>query len=209
MIYEFVIAQTLAAVWGGTLLCYALVIGGFTLAMGLGSMSVAHVKDRQSAWFQLLRVEVLLTLVGTLGPWCVLALDPVHWPESFSLVLRVGSFAPCLAIGWYTGKELPLMMEIVTNHSQALKVMACDYLGMFAGSLLFPLLLLPELGVWGTGLLVATINAVAALWILWRAPQAIDRLWGSLQALQFIALLVAWTQIDGLTDFATSWFIHG
>lgn len=209
LIYEFIIAQTLAAVLGGTLLCYALVIGGFTLAMGMGALHVDYLSARQQdvpqfSWRHFLHIEILLTLVGSFGPWWVLLMDPVQWPSALAWPVRVFAFLPCLIIGWYTGKELPLLMQLSQDHKRGLRVMAFDYLGMFSASLLFPLLLLPHFGIWRTSLLTALLNAIAAGWVMWRgnSPQG----WRWVQSVFVFLLLLAWSQHQRLENFATGWF---
>ena len=209
LIYEFVIAQTLAAVMGGTLLCYALVIGSFTLTMGLGALHVEYLTRSASqaisySWRHFLHVEIMLTLLGALGPWWVLWLDPVQWSIEVYWPVQILAFLPSLIIGWYTGKELPLLMNLATDSSRSLRVMAFDYLGMFVASLSFPLFLLPQLGVWGTSLLTALLNAAAAAWVLWRSRA--PAYWSWLQTGFVVLLLFAWSQQQRLEIFATNWF---
>jgi spermidine synthase len=65
-------------------------------------------------------------------------------------------------IGALAGAELPLLMAWAGERGR-FKVLALDYLGMVLACLAFPLLFLPELGLFGTLLLTAALNAVIAL----------------------------------------------
>ncbi|HEX2905949.1 MAG TPA: hypothetical protein VHO69_03770, partial [Phototrophicaceae bacterium] len=71
-----------------------------------------------------------------------------------------------LAVGVCIGLEIPLLTRIVahrTDLSNALAdVLSIDYLGALVGSLLFPLVLLPLLGVNQTAFLMGMLNIFVA-----------------------------------------------
>src|SRR5437667_1635277 len=71
-------------------------------------------------------------------------------------------------MGVLVGLEIPLLMRIVKHRYQFKDVIAhvltFDYLGALAASLLFPLVLVPHLGLVRSALLFGLINAGVALW---------------------------------------------
>ncbi|MEX1365772.1 MAG: polyamine aminopropyltransferase, partial [Nannocystaceae bacterium] len=99
-------------------------------------------------------------------------------------------------IGTLVGLEIPLLMRIM-QQGQDLKdlvarVLAFDYLGALAASLLFPLALLPYLGLVRTSLLFGLLNAAVALWSVHAfADELPRRHWLRAQTLVIIALLAA------------------
>ena len=71
-------------------------------------------------------------------------------------------------IGTLVGLEIPLLMRILKERFQfrdlVAHVLTFDYLGALGASLLFPLLLVPKLGLVRSALLFGIINAGVALW---------------------------------------------
>ncbi|WP_225230662.1 polyamine aminopropyltransferase [Cytobacillus stercorigallinarum] len=76
-----------------------------------------------------------------------------------------------LVVGALTGVELPILIrkanEIgITVQKSTAKVLFSDYAGGLIGGLLFVYLLRPQFGLVKTAFLVAIINVVVALWVL-------------------------------------------
>ena len=71
-------------------------------------------------------------------------------------------------MGVLVGLEIPLLMRIVKDRYDFRDVIAhvltFDYLGALAASLLFPILLVPRLGLVRSAMLFGIINAAVALW---------------------------------------------
>ena len=71
-------------------------------------------------------------------------------------------------IGVLVGLEIPLLMRILKDRFDFKDVVAhvltFDYLGALGASLLFPLVLVPQLGLVRSALLFGLINAGVALW---------------------------------------------
>jgi spermidine synthase len=94
-------------------------------------------------------------------------------------------------IGVLVGLELPLLMRIVKDHlsfkDMVSRVLAFDYLGALVASLLFPLLLVPRLGLTRTSLLFGMFNAAVGLWGTWLLKPIVP---GSVVGLRIRAILV-------------------
>src|ERR671916_797476 len=74
-------------------------------------------------------------------------------------------------IGAMVGLEIPLLMRILKDHLDfkelVARVLAFDYVGALVASLLFPIFLVPKLGLVRTGLLFGLLNAAVGLWSTW------------------------------------------
>jgi spermidine synthase len=85
----------------------------------------------------------------------------------FYVVLYVVVFA----IGVLVGLEIPLLMRILKDNLNfkdlVSRVLAFDYIGALVASLLFPILLVPKLGLVRTSLLFGMLNASVGLWGTW------------------------------------------
>ncbi len=134
--------------------------------------------------------ELLVALIGGLSaPVLFLAFAEVR---NFQLVLLGFVFV----IGTLVGLELPLLMRLLQGQvafkDLVARVLTFDYAGALFASLLFPLVLVPELGLVRTSLLVGLGNALVGLWGSWllaphlRSPTAVR-----VRALIVIAILIA------------------
>ena len=153
MIYELGLAQILSATLGGTVLRYSVTIGLFTATLGLGALAFDFLISKFS--FQILFpfFQKILAWIGFLSPLLLITI------KSGPMIL---SHLPIIAIGFISGIELPLLMHASKQEDKNF-VLAYDYIGMFVGTLLFPLFLLPHLGVISTLLLASAINALVGI----------------------------------------------
>src|ERR1700682_2860926 len=73
-----------------------------------------------------------------------------------------------ILVATLVGLEIPLLMRILKErfqfHELVSHVLTFDYLGALGASLLFPILLVPKLGMVRSALLFGMINAGVALW---------------------------------------------
>jgi spermidine synthase len=88
---------------------------------------------------------------------------------------RVALYGLVLAIGFFVGLEIPLLMRILRGfefREVVSSVLTFDYVGALAASLLFPLILMPHLGMIRTGFMFGILNAAVALALLMTLPRA-------------------------------------
>lgn len=183
LVYELIAGTLSTYLLGSSVTVFSVVIGLFLSAMGLGAWLAQYVRE------QLLRAFVVAELaLGLAGGLSALLLFVAYtFSDSYLLVL----LAVSVGVGALVGIEIPLLMRILaeggvlageseeTSSEDAPKadpgesdgvriavshVLALDYLGALLGSLLFPLLLLPHLGLVRSGALLGLMNvAVGAL----------------------------------------------
>lgn len=158
LIYELVAGTLSSYLLGDTVTQFSLVIGIFLTSMGLGSWLSGFVQRDLEAWF--VGVEVAAGLVG--GWTAPVAFAAFAHTELYSpvLVAAVGS------VGVLVGLEIPLIVRILGGaeslRTALARVMAADYLGALAASLLFPFVLLPHLGLMRASLLMGLVNVGVA-----------------------------------------------
>ncbi|MFP4476288.1 MAG: polyamine aminopropyltransferase [Desulfatibacillaceae bacterium] len=144
LVYQLVAGAVASYLMGDAVTQFSLVIGVFLSAMGLGSYLAQFVTKNLFRTFVLL--EVWIGLIGgcsSPGMFAVSALAPPLFPPFF--------YTLCATLGILIGVEIPLLVRILKETgsvSRALShVLALDYVGALAGALLFPLVVLPLVGL--------------------------------------------------------------
>lgn len=145
---------------GDSITQFSLVIGVYLSAMGLGSYLSKFVDARLHDRF--VTVQLIIAVVGGLSA-IALFYGFAHLDS-----IRPLLFLILVIIGTGVGLEIPLLMRVM-KEGQSLKdlvarVLAFDYVGSLVASILFPLFLLPYLGLVRTALLFGSFNALVALW---------------------------------------------
>ncbi|UZK65417.1 polyamine aminopropyltransferase [Sphingomonas sp. M1-B02] len=166
LIYEL-LASTLASyLLGDSVTQFSTVIGTYLFAMGVGSWCSRYVKRDEMRLF--VRVELLIAALGGASACALFMLFPLI--EHF----RVALYGLVLAIGFLVGLEIPLLIRILRGfdfRETVSNVLTFDYVGALVASLLFPLLLMPHLGMIRTGFLFGILNAGVALALLFALPR--------------------------------------
>jgi spermidine synthase len=189
LIYELLAGTLASYLLGDSVTQFSTVIGTYLFAMGVGSWLSRYVKRDEITVF--LRVEILIAAIGGWSAAVLFLLFPII--SEF----RIALYALVLVIGTLVGLEIPLLIRIL-RHRFALRelvstVLAYDYVGALAASLLFPLVLVPWLGMMRTGFAFGLANVVVAMALIWILP---DR--GRLTLEKVASILVALSLIAGL-----------
>ena len=163
LIYELVAGALASYLLGDSVTQFSTVIGTYLFAMGIGSWLSRFIGRGLIARF--VAIELIVAVVG--GFSSTLLFLAFAYTESFRLVLYliVG------LIGILVGLEIPLLMRILRDRFDfkdvVANVLTFDYLGALGASLLFPLVLVPRLGLVRSALLFGIVNALVALWSTW------------------------------------------
>lgn len=161
--YELVAGALSSYLLGDSVMQFSTVIGAYLFAMGAGSWLSKYVTRDLIGRF--IQIELM---VGVLGGFSAVGLFVVFtWLAApFKLVLYLTVFG----VGVLVGLEIPLVMRILKRElafrDLVSQVLTFDYLGALVVSILFPLLLAPQLGMIRTGLLFGLLNVAVALWAL-------------------------------------------
>ena len=160
--YELIIGTLSSYLLGNSVYQFSIIIGLYMSAMGVGSFLSRYVtKNLLEAFFW---VEIGVGILGGLSATALFGL--FVFSPYFQWFIWLWTFA----IGVLVGLEIPLLTRYVRRYA-ALRhalanVLSWDYIGALAGSLAFPLVLLPQLGLLNTAAAVGVINlAVAGLGI--------------------------------------------
>jgi spermidine synthase len=160
LIYELIAGSLASYLLGDSILQFSTIIGSYLAAMGLGSFLSSYITRGLVARF--VEIELMVGLVG--GFSSSLLFLAFAYTSSFRLLLYV----LVVVIGTLVGLEIPLLMRILKERFQfkelVAHVLTFDYLGSLGASLLFPILLVPKLGMVRSALLFGLINAGVALW---------------------------------------------
>ncbi|MGL4462607.1 MAG: polyamine aminopropyltransferase, partial [Planctomycetia bacterium] len=137
LVYELLAGTLASYVLGDSVTQFSLVIGVYLSAMGAGAW-VSQFLHRRLA-YHFVDVQTTIALVGGFSaPILFLSFARLSW---FPVVL----YAIVFLIGLLVGLELPLLLRILEQHLSfkdlVARVLAFDYLGALAASILFPLFL--------------------------------------------------------------------
>jgi spermidine synthase len=173
LIYELIAGTLASYLLGDSVLQFSTVIGSYLFAMGIGSYLSRFLTKQLVARF--ITIELMVGMVGGFSS-AILFLG-FAYTESFRLLL----YGLVLLIGMLVGLEIPLLMRILKDRLQfrdlVANVLTFDYLGALGASVMFPLLLVPRLGLVRSALLFGIINAAVALWSTYLFVEHISRPW--------------------------------
>jgi spermidine synthase len=199
--YELIAGALSSYLLGDSVMQFSTVIGTYLFAMGIGSWLSRYVERNLIARF--VQVELM---VGVLGGFSAAALFFVFaW---FSAPFKLALYLAVTGIGVLVGLEIPLIMRIL-KRDLSLKdlvsqVLTFDYLGALVVSILFPLVLVPHLGLIRSGLLFGLLNVLVALWALWLfRTQLFGVAWLKTQAIvSCVVLAIGFAAAGQLTSLA-------
>ena len=201
LVYELVAGTLASYVLGDSVTQFSTVIGVYLSALGLGSYLSRYVQRGLARRF--VEVELAVALVGGASA-PLLFLSFAHLPQFF----RVALYGVVLLVGTLVGLEIPLVLRILREavdfKELVAKVLTFDYLGALAASLLFPIFLVPHLGLVRTSLVFGVANGLVGLWTTWLfAPLlgAVADLRAKAVAV-ILLLTVGFAYGEGLTDLA-------
>jgi spermidine synthase len=160
LVYELLAGTLASYLLGDSVFQFSTVIGVYLSAMGVGSYLSGQLEDAIPRRF--VEVELAVAVVG--GAAAPLLFFSFAHLSFFRLVL----YAVVAAVGVLVGLEIPLLLRVLKDRyafkDLIARVLTVDYLGALLASLLFPLFLVPRLGIVRTGLAFGLLNAGVALW---------------------------------------------
>jgi len=160
IVYELIIGTVSSYLLGNSVYQFSLTIGFFMFAMGLGSLISKYFDDQFVRNFIL--VEIAIALIGGV---CSILLF-IAFP--FARVLyELVMYGLILVIGALVGMEIPILTTLLAEKAKVkdsiANVMSLDYIGALIGSVSFPLLLLPSLGLVRSSFAIGLINILVAI----------------------------------------------
>jgi len=159
LVYQLVSGTLASYVLGDSVTQFSLIIGVYLSAMGLGAYLSKLIEHDLLVRF--IEIEIGLALAGGLSA-----------PILFRIYTAYGAFRVALyllvvLIGTLVGLEIPLLLRLLKFNLDlkdlVARVLTVDYIGALVGSVLFPTVFLPRLGIHQTSLFFGALNAVVAL----------------------------------------------
>jgi spermidine synthase len=154
LIYELVAGTLASYLLGDSVTQFSTIIGVYLFSMGIGSFLAQYLTQRLLSWF--IRIELLVGVVGGFSSALLFVVFP--FAASFRLLL----YALVALTGILVGLEIPLLMRILKDRVEfsalVSRVFTFDYIGALLASLIFPLLLVPHLGLIRTSLFFGILN---------------------------------------------------
>ncbi|HNI44634.1 MAG TPA: polyamine aminopropyltransferase, partial [Chitinophagales bacterium] len=161
LVYELVAGALASYLLGDSVRQFSFIIGVYLFSMGIGAYLAKFIHHKLLEKFIL--IEIWIGVIGGLSATLLFVL--------FNYVLY---FEPLLytivfSIGCLVGLEIPLLMQLMQDELQfkdlVSNVFAVDYIGALVASVLFPLVLVPYLGLMRTSLFFGMLN-IAIAWVL-------------------------------------------
>ncbi|MGZ6480403.1 MAG: polyamine aminopropyltransferase [Bdellovibrionales bacterium] len=159
LVYQLIVSTMASYLLGDSITQFSTIIGTYLFAMGIGSYLSKFIHRGLVRAF--VQVEILLGAFGGASSAILyFAFDRV---DHFRLLM----YFMVLIVGTLVGFEIPILMRILQERIKladlVAKVFTFDYIGALLGSILFPLFLVPYLGVVKSGFLFGLLNVTVAL----------------------------------------------
>lgn len=159
LVYELVAGTLASYLLGDSVKQFSFIIGVYLFSMGIGSYFSKFITRNLLNTF--VEIELLVGLIGGLSSAVLFVL--FESVDYFQLVLYLLVFTT----GCLVGLEIPLLMNILKDRVRfrdlVSNVFTFDYIGALLASILFPLVLVPKLGIIRTSLFFGLINISIAM----------------------------------------------
>ncbi|MDQ3711825.1 MAG: polyamine aminopropyltransferase [Acidobacteriota bacterium] len=202
LIYELLAGTLASYVLGDSVTQFSLIIGIYLSAMGVGSWLSGFLDKDLAKRF--VEVELAVAVLGGFSaPLLFFSFANISY---FNVVL----YSMVFGIGALVGLEIPLLMRILKDQLDfkqlVARVLALDYVGALVASLLFPLFLVPRLGLTRTSLVFGMLNASVGIWGTWLLENLIKKRDANVLRVKgfiiIILLFIAFIKADKLTSLA-------
>lgn len=162
LIYELIAGTVASYLLGDSITQFSTIIGVYLFSMGVGSFLSKYIEKNIILTF--IQVELLIGVVGGSSAGVLFFL--FEYTENFRILL----YALVSLIGILVGLEIPLLMRILKDKLEfkdlVSQVFTFDYVGALLASLIFPLVLVPYLGLVRSSFLFGIFNVLVAIWTL-------------------------------------------
>jgi spermidine synthase len=200
--YELIAGTVASYLLGDSVTQFSTAIGLYLFALGIGAYLSRFFDREEDLTARFIDIELAVALLGGFAA-SILMLTFAHaaWfrPVLYSVIVATGTLV---------GLEVPLLLRILRHRMEfkelVARVLTVDYVGSLAASLMFPLLLVPRLGLVRTSLLFGLLNAAVGLWSTFLLRQSLRRV----VALRLrcivvlLALLAGFAFADHITSLA-------
>ncbi len=165
--YELLIIRLLSSVSGDSVLSQSLTAGCFLLALGFGAYLYGQ-WVRVFSWRVLIRIEVALSLLAIVA-LPMIAMTSIYVTSHTRLIVYAQMMT--ILIGTLSGFELPALMDAAKPLSRRWfgSVLAANYVGALFASLILPMWMMPSLGLYFSGWVLALLSSLVACSLFFRS----------------------------------------
>ena len=185
LIYELVAGALASYLLGDSVTQFSTIIGAYLFAMGIGSFLSKYIQKHLIPTF--IAVEIMIGVIGGFSAAILFVLFEVV--SGFKFLL----YGEVMLVGTLVGLEIPLLMRIMKDEFDfkdlVSNIFTFDYIGALLASILFPLLLVPRLGLIRTAMLFGLFNVAVAIWSTYAFKSSIPKRVNSLRISGGIALI--------------------
>ncbi|WP_207420346.1 polyamine aminopropyltransferase [Desertivirga brevis] len=202
LIYELIAGTLASYLLGDSVTQFSTIIGVYLFSMGIGSWLSKYFEKNILSWF--IQIEILVGIVGGISSTLLFLLF-----ESIAS-FRVLLYGLVSLTGILVGLEIPLLMRILQNRFEfkdlVSKVFTFDYIGALLASLIFPLVLIPYLGLVKTAYLFGILNVSVALLVCVNFKKEIPAVnyLQSASIISILGLLLGFVYAEKITNFSES-----
>jgi len=158
ILYELLLSSISSYFQGNSILQFSLTIGIFMFFMGIGSYLSKFVHKNLFEFF--VNIEIGLGLLGGISA------ISLYLAYAYSGYYYLYNFLFISILGTLIGIEIPIVVRIINQYSTLKETMArvlsFDYVGALVASIVFPIILLPKLGIFKTALFIGILNLFVA-----------------------------------------------
>ena len=163
LIYELVAGALASYLMGDSVKQFSFVIGVYLFSMGVGSYLAKFIDKNLISKF--VEIEIVVGLVGGISS------TVLFWLFNTSNLFEVALYFFVFVIGCLVGLEIPLLLNILKDKVKfkdlVSNVFTFDYIGALFASILFPLVLIPNLGIVKTPILFGLINVSIGILLIY------------------------------------------
>lgn len=200
LVYELVAGTLASYLLGDSVKQFSFIIGVYLFSMGVGSYFSKFIRRNLLNTF--VEIEILVGLVGGLSSVVLFLLfESVSY---FQFILYFLVFVT----GCLVGLEIPLLMNILKDKVKfrdlVSNVFTFDYIGALLASILFPLVLVPYLGIMRTSLFFGMINIGIAIGLCFLLSSELRKpfLLKAKAIGSFVVLLIAFCFSDSILSYS-------
>jgi spermidine synthase len=200
LVYELIAGTVASYLLGDSITQFSTVIGVYLFSMGIGSYLTRYIVKNLSLTF--VQVELMIGLIGGFSATMLFLL--FNHIENFRILL----YSLVSIIGILVGLEIPLLMRILEEKldfkTLVSQIFTFDYVGALLASLLFPMVLVPYLGLMRTSLLFGLFNIGVAFWSihLFKEQLPFRKYLQGTAIVSLLALVVGFAYADKLMNLA-------
>ncbi|HEY2829807.1 MAG TPA: polyamine aminopropyltransferase [Thermoanaerobaculia bacterium] len=187
LIYELLAGTVASYVIGDSITQFSLIIGIYLSALGVGAWLSRFIDRDLAARF--VEIELAVALAGGLSaPLLFFGFARLQWFQLFLFLI-------VFVIGVLVGLELPILMRILREQLEfkelVSRILTFDYIGSLIAAVLFPLFLVPRIGLIRTSLLFGFLNGCVGLYGTYLMRPLMERVTGlRVRAVAVMTLLV-------------------